>query len=149
MLPCRPAPATPLFDALLKTDQALVREAKHVAQATNKVFRLVQLVARVGKLFGKVVGAAQDVGVVKGDWHARALFVDCQTIMHLAIERTQKQAQKRAQGRAQKRPIARSTGRPGVDGGVSQQRAGLQQGWFRALDGRASPLLGGFAQSHR
>jgi hypothetical protein len=123
MLPCRPAPATPLFDALLKTDQALVREAKHVAQATNKVFHLVQLVARVGKLFGKVVGAAQDVGVVKGDWHARALFVDCQTTMHLAIERTQK----RAQGRAQKRPIARSTGRPGVDGGFAQRRAGLQR----------------------
>jgi hypothetical protein len=111
--------------------------------------RLAQLVARIGKLFGKVMGAAEDFGVVKGDWHARALLLDCQTIMHLAIERTQKQAQKRAQGRAQKRLIARSTGRPGVGWGFAQRRAGLQQGWFRASAKRAGPLLGGFAQSHR
>lgn len=54
---------------VLKADQALVTETKHVAQAAYEVLRLAHFIAGVGIVFDEAVSAVQDLGFVEGDSH--------------------------------------------------------------------------------
>ena len=67
-------PSTELFDALLKTDQALVRKPKDIAQTTDEVLRFAELVLCVRKVFGEVVCAMKNFSVVERDGHPEILF---------------------------------------------------------------------------
>lgn len=67
-----PSPSVQLFHAVFEADRALAGEAEDVAQPAYEVLRLAHLVAGIGKLFGKLVGAAEDFSPVGCDSHGIA-----------------------------------------------------------------------------
>jgi len=64
------------FDLFRLFDEVhlLIGKTKDIAQAANEVLGFAQLVFGVGKLFGEVVCAVKNFGVVKCDGHSEMLF---------------------------------------------------------------------------